>query len=188
MFLSRVTAATGKVLTLSEAREQCKEPDDRDNWLIEGMIAAACDMVAEMAGRVLTQETWAASYPSVSGGLELPKAPVQSVTSITYYDRNDTLQTAPLTDFYVFKDEDHCVIRPKTGKSWPTTITRDDAVTITFVAGYPEVPAALKAAALLLTGHLYENREASLPGTAAAPIPFGVSEMVNLHRIGWAAA
>jgi uncharacterized phiE125 gp8 family phage protein len=67
-------------------------------------------------------------------------------------------------------------------------MTRDDAVTITFVAGYPQTPAALKAAALLLIGHLYENREASLPGTTAAPIPFGVTEMVNLYRIGWAAA
>jgi uncharacterized phiE125 gp8 family phage protein len=188
MLLNRVVAATGKVLTLSEAREQCKEPDDLDNWLIEGMIATACDMVTEMSGRVLTQETWAASYASVSGGIELPKAPVQSVTSITYYDRNDTLQTALLADFYVFKDDDHCVIRPKTGKSWPTTMTRDDAVTITFVAGYPQTPAALKAAALLLIGHLYENREASLPGTTAAQIPFGVTEMVNLYRIGWAAA
>jgi hypothetical protein len=44
------------------------------------------------------------------------------------------------------------------------------------------VPADLKEAVLLLAGHWYENREASLVGVTAVVIPFGVEAIVNEHR------
>lgn len=40
------------------------------------------------------------------------------------------------------------------------------------------VPAPLDHGVLLMVGHLYENREASVVGVSATPIPFGVSDIV----------
>ncbi len=43
-------------------------------------------------------------------------------------------------------------------------------------------PADLEQAVLMLAADWYENREASLVGVSAQPIPFGVREIVNEHR------
>ena len=54
--------------------------------------------------------------------------------------------------------------------------------TLTPLAEMTEVPADLKEAVRLLTGHLYENREASIVGVSAEEIPFGVWDLINPHR------
>lgn len=185
--LLRRTVAASPPISLAEARLQLNEPPETADPLIDRLIRVACDMVGEMSGRVLAQETWEACYPHVSGDLVLPKNPVREVTGITYYDSGDVQQAAVLTDFYVFRDDDRCVVRPKAGRSWPRTITREDAVTITFTAGYTAVPDALVGAALLTVGHLYEHREAVVAGATVAELPLGVRELIAIHRIGWAA-
>lgn len=43
-------------------------------------------------------------------------------------------------------------------------------------------PADLELAILQLAADWYENREASLVGVAAQPIPFGVADIVNEYR------
>jgi uncharacterized phiE125 gp8 family phage protein len=188
MLLRRITPAASLPIALGEARDHLNEPPVEHDVLIAGFIATACDMIAEMSGRVLAQETWAASWPAISGDLVLPKSPVIGVTSITYYDLTDTLQTANLADFYVFQDQDRSIVRPKARKLWPTGIIREDAITVTFTAGYASVPPALRTAAMMLIGHLYDNREAVVTGTITATLPLAVEEMVGLHRVGWIAA
>lgn len=43
-------------------------------------------------------------------------------------------------------------------------------------------PADVELAILQLAAHYYENREATLVGVSAMPIPFGVSEIVAEYR------
>lgn len=44
------------------------------------------------------------------------------------------------------------------------------------------VPADLKQAVLMVVGHFYENREASLIGISAEEVPFGVRDIIDQHR------
>lgn len=44
------------------------------------------------------------------------------------------------------------------------------------------VPPDLEMAVLRLAADWYENREATISGTIIAPVPFGVTEIVNEHR------
>lgn len=54
---------------------------------------------------------------------------------------------------------------------------------LTDIEQLPEGPPAdLEQAVLMLAADWYENREASLVGVSAQPIPFGVREIVNEHR------
>ena len=46
-----------------------------------------------------------------------------------------------------------------------------------------KIPPALKECVSLLAAHWYENREASLVGVNAQPLPFGVSDIVNEFRL-----
>jgi uncharacterized phage protein (predicted DNA packaging) len=53
----------------------------------------------------------------------------------------------------------------------------------TIATEYPTtVPPALDHAVLLMTGHYYTNREASLVGVAAGELPLGVGDIVNDYR------
>lgn len=187
MFLRRTSGPGTLPIALADAKEHLRVTGSDEDPVITRLIRIACEMVGEMSGRVLASETWEAAYATVCGDLVLPKNPVQAVTGIAYYDPSDVQQAAILADFYVFKDDDRCVIRPKAGKSWPRTIAREDAITVTFTAGYSGVPNALVSAALLTIGHLYEHREAVVAGSAATELPLAVQELIAIHRIGWAA-
>lgn len=186
MLLSQVTGPTIGAVSISEAKAAAVVDFSDDDVQISGMIDAATRAVGEMAGRVLVAETWAASFgDGQSGTLRLPKSPVQSLTSITYYDADDVQQTADLNDFYLFRDDDVAYVCPKSGANWPTANSdRADAITVTFVAGYTSIPRNLKQAVLMMTAHFYENRSATME-RKMAEVPLGVEHLVSLDRMGW---
>lgn len=193
MILRCTVPAAVLPVSISDAKGQVRRGEADEDALLDGVLSAAVDLVGRQAGRVLAAETWVMSVPCVAsvGGwadLLLPKNPVRSVTSITYFDSADVAQTALLSDFYVYSDTNRTLIRPKAGKSWPTTMAREDAISVTFVAGYVVLPAPLRAAILLLVGHLFENREAVLTGTIATELPLGIREMIDPYRHDWLAA
>lgn len=186
MLLRRTVAAASYPVTLAEAKLHLRVDHGDDDTLIDGYIGAACEAIGEMAGRVLAVETWEMSVPTASGDLVLPMVPVQSVTGISYYDANGVDTSAVVADYYMFKDEDRAVLRPKPGHAWPSVQAREDALRVTFTVGYTTPPKNLIAAVLLLVGHLYATRHAA--GDAIKEVPLGVETMVGLSRRGWVMA
>ncbi|ODN68847.1 head-tail connector protein [Methylobrevis pamukkalensis] len=51
-----------------------------------------------------------------------------------------------------------------------------------FVDDEGEIPGGLYTAALMLIGHLYENREASIVGVSIGAVPFGFDDLVRPYR------
>jgi hypothetical protein len=86
--------------------------------------------------------------------VKLPSRPIQSVSSFTYYDSVNTLQTLS-TSIYSL-DAQSRAIRLTWNESWPVLAIRWDAVAITYVAGHTDrslIPAIAKQAMLLLIGY-----------------------------------
>ena len=187
MILNRTVVATAWAVTLAEAKAHLSYDSADQDTLITALIKAASEQIGEMAGRVLTQETWTAASEDFYDMVRLPKSPIIAVSAISYFDAAGNSQAATVGDFNVFLSEDYSLIRPKIGFNWPTAQDRPDAVTITFTAGYSAVPFGLKYAVLLLIGHLFQNREGVVVGTIAAVLPMAVESLVNSHRLGWAA-
>jgi uncharacterized phiE125 gp8 family phage protein len=78
------------------------------------------------------------------------------------------------------------------GRTWPALEAIPNAVRVRLEVGYlgPEassddagetLPKQLRAAILLLLGHLYENREATVE-KSLAEIPFGVETLLRSYR------
>jgi uncharacterized phiE125 gp8 family phage protein len=89
--------------------------------------------------------------------------PVQSVSSITYYDANNSLQTMSASLYEVDVYSEPAIIRASANATWPTTYDRLNAVAVEFVAGYgvaSSVPQDAKHAIKLLAAHWYINGEA----------------------------
>lgn len=149
-----VTAATDDVVSLAEAKAHLKVDFDDDDTLIQVMIDAAVghiDGATGTLGRAIAEQTWSQEYEGFGGDLVLPLGPVQSVTSVAY-------DSTTFSDFRLLNDGRGAFLRVNDDTSWPSA---DGPVTITFVAGYSEIPAAIKAAVLLHIGTLYEYRETS---------------------------
>lgn len=201
MLIKRVTPMTDLPVTLDELKAQVRVSFTDDDTLLTAFLAAAVDLVGGMAGRVLAPETWSISFDRVPAeawtverlytrgivqDVRLPRSPVQSLTSVTYYDTDGTSQTQSIDDFWLFNDDDYATVRPKAGSSWPITQAREDAITITFSVGYATLPPALKAAILMLAAQWYETREAST-ATPITEVPLAAQTLIDLHRIGWIA-
>ncbi|WP_434612081.1 head-tail connector protein [Tabrizicola sp. M-4] len=176
MLLRRVSAAAMPV-PLTEIMDQLRQPQDAPTY-IEGIRAAAHDVVSEMSGRCLGAETWEVMLAEGSGDIVLPKSPVQSITSISYFDAAGAVQTVPVEDYLLFAGQDRAKLRPAEGKNWPTLQRREDAMTIRFVAGYTVLPDGLKAAVRQASQSIYEGGD----------FPPSMHILINVHRLGWVAA
>ena len=121
-----------------------------------------------------------------TNGLNLKTWPVTEVTSITYLDESGNTQE--FTDFILDNEARPAVIYPI--DSWPSAKYQANSVQIDLKAGFTDglspnpnpIPEALKQAMLLITGHLYANRESVSYGQAYE-VPMGAAYLMNPHRI-----
>lgn len=193
MSLKLITAPTQEPITLGETKDHLRVDSADDDALISVLITAArqhIDGRDGWLGRALMTQTWdyaLYSFPTTDC-LELPLAPVQSITSITYTDTDGASQTFASGNYALGADLDWSP-RVNLGydKSWPSTRSIPDAVTVRFVAGYAsaaDVPAPIKAAMLMIVGHLYEHRE-SVVDKQLSEVPRSVDSLLMPYRRTW---
>ena len=165
MALKLITAATTYPVTLADAKLHCKVDDAADDALITAMITSAAELAEQQLGRALMTQTWELTLDSFPDAFELTRVPVQSVTSVKYYDTTGTLQTLA-SNLYSVDTADgdgFAYIAPAYNTSWPDTREQINAVVVRFVAGYTDaasVPEPIKTWIKLMIGTMYENREA----------------------------
>lgn len=179
------TPPATRLLTAAEAKAHLRVDADDEDALISNLILTAeahLDGYAGVLGRALITQTWSESYPYFRYEMPLRVAPVQSITTVQFYDNDEVSQTVDVSTFRLHERAGGAYLQQRDGQSWPSTYTRDDAVTITYVAGYgddaADVPQAIRQAALLLIGHWYENRQA-VTTEPASPMPLAVDALLR---------
>ena len=149
--------------------------------LIDALILAARQRVESHTGRALITQTLDWSLDRFPTWFRVPKPPLQSVTSITYYDSDDAQQTLASSVYQVDIESQPARIVEAVDQFWPTISTRINAVTVRFVAGYGDgvhdIPFPIKAAMLLLVGEMWLRREDSA-AMQTSKIPFGVDALL----------
>jgi len=189
--LDLYTAPTEEPISLPEAKVQARVTQSEDDEYIADLITLAREYVELNipGGRQLCTATWeyvADCLPCGRERLELPKPPLASVTSITYYDESDTSTVMPSSDYVVTTPTSlPGSIQPAIGANWPATALRDDAVTIRFVAGYggaSAVPMRAKQAMKMLVAHWYDQRE-PVSDKPMTDVPLSVENL--LQSMGW---
>lgn len=186
-----VTGPTTEPITISEAKNHMRVEHNDDDVVIAGLIDVAVNYVdaTGMLGKAMITQTWAEYFGPHVSTVRLSLGPVQSVSSIQYYDTDNALQTATLSNFYVIGQKGYMTIYPKSGYTWPTVFNREDAIKITYVIGYGDtaasVPATVRHALKMLVAHYYENRENELIGVNSKTLPFGIENLLNTERNKW---
>ena len=183
----RTVAPAVPLLTIDEVKAHLRVDHADEDALIYGLIDAAAahlDGYSGIMGRALITQTWAVDFPTFTNRINVPLGPIQSAT-IQYYDSLNTQQTLATSVYAVLNDGLGPYVTLRYNQQWPQTYTRDDAVRITWVAGYgtaAAVPAAIRAAALLLIGHWYEHRSAVNVGNITSTLPFAVDALLAPFR------
>lgn len=186
--LDLVTAPASEPVTLTEAKNFLRVDGSDDDDLITSLIVVARTNAESYTRRSFIDQTWKLflnEWPvkksdewwdgvrelpisNLKGvdSIEIPKAPLSSVTHIKTYDDADSATTFSTDNYYVsvysgdFAEKGKITLRD--GESWPTFERNADGIEIQFVAGYgataSSVPSQIKQAILHEISNLYENR------------------------------
>jgi uncharacterized phiE125 gp8 family phage protein len=148
-------------LTLAEAKKQLEisSSDSTHDIQLQAAIAEARQQWEHDTDSACCYQTWKVRVRGIYDRFALPKRPVQSITSIQYYDGANNLQTWAASQYQLHINE----IRMAYQITLPAVADRWDAWTITYRIGYSQdatsVPAIAKRAMLLLIGYYFENRD-----------------------------
>lgn len=183
------TAPDEEPLGLPEAKDHLRVAHEDEDGVIADLIVAARQWIEEATYRQLITATWDLvldGFPSGYEPIVIPRAPLQSVTSVTYTDSAGDSQTLATSVYKVCTSRQPGEVRLKYAQVWPETLIEPDVVTVRFVAGYgdcDEVPALLKSAMKLIIGQLYEHREELVERKLEA-LPLGAQRIIRMYDLG----
>jgi uncharacterized phiE125 gp8 family phage protein len=189
LVLKRTGAPAVEPISTDEAKSQIRVDIADDNTLIDTEIAAAREFLEQAMRRAFITQTWRLSLSAWPAGneIEIPRPPLQEVSSIVYTDSDGNPTTWSTEAYIVDTDSEPGRVVLAYGESWPSvTLSPANPIQITFVAGYgdaaDDVPEFIKQAITLLLAHWYENREAISEGLLRE-IPLGVESLIWLDRV-----
>ena len=187
MTLRIITQPSVEPITLAEAKLQCRVETTftADDDLLNALITAVRQQVENLTRRALVQQTLELTldcFPA-SGVIELPRPPLQSVTSVKFIDTDGTLTTVPASEYQVDTYREPGLVMPAYLESWDATRSDFNAVQVRYVAGYASgspqdavglvenIPQALKHWMKVRINTLYNQREGINIGNTVSEIP-----------------
>jgi len=189
MKLKVITPPSVEPISLTEAKKQLNVDFEDDDTFIGNLIKSAREYCEKLQNRAYVTQTLEIALDDFPcDEIELPRPPLQSVTSVKYYDVDDTENTFSSSNYYVDTYSEKGKISLNYNTYFPiTTLRPKNGVIIRYIAGHgvaADVPMRIKQAILLLVAHWYENREAtSQDPNISKEIMFSVRALLGLDRV-----
>lgn len=200
-----ITPPDSLPVTLDEAKLHLRVDGADDDSLITGLLNAAVshlDGWTGILGRCLVEQTWRMDFDTFAAW-RLPLAPISEIVSITWRNEAGEVATVSDTQYSLRDDERGQYVYWDRAYSFPTGLYESRGVSVTIKAGYPTtpavvadpeadppveavpavstVPAAIKAAILLMVGNWYRYRSADVE-TSVASLPLGADALLAPYR------
>lgn len=178
--LRTITPPAAEPVSLETVKEHLRIDLDAEDALLEAYLASARDKGEQLARRAFitqTLEMIVDTFPQ-DGILKVMRPPLQSVTSVKYYDSDNVQHT--WTDYIVDADSEpgRIIFNTLPGDA----LRESGAIVVRFVAGYgdagEDVPGSLKQTLLQLVGHWYEHRE-------SMSVPVEIRQAFMDERVVW---
>jgi uncharacterized phiE125 gp8 family phage protein len=177
--LVQITPPAVLPISLAEAKAIARldGTDEVDDAMVVGFIRAATEWVEQRLGRALITSTWrfyVSHFPCAWGQIiRIPLAPVQSVDEIRYIDVAGVEQVLAPVSYLVHGIGDVARIALAPNKTWPPTRWQDEAIAITFTAGFgPDwnsVPEPVRTAIAEVVRGLYDGCAPSMADELLEP-------------------
>lgn len=203
MGIKIVTQPIAEPLTLEECYAHLRiVPDEEssdlthpDDSLILAQIGAARQFAEDFTGLSIAVKTYELALDAFpEDEIKLPHPPLVEIESVRYVDPDEVVQTVPSVQYVIDTyqtAQGAGWLFPAKGVEWPATDDVVNAVKIRYRAGYAvdgdgsdvePLPYTVKAALLLIVGHLYEHREEATE-KALAEIPLGAKALLRPLRV-----
>ena len=123
--------------------------DNREDTRITNLIKASRQEIENRINRIVLTSTWTLNIDNFPlSTIQIPKTPIQSVSSVKYYNAATPTVLTTLTENTHYRvDINTGRISPMSGTTWPSTKSDTyNAVQVEFVAGYTvaNVPPGIK--------------------------------------------
>jgi uncharacterized phiE125 gp8 family phage protein len=181
-----VTGPAKEPLSVDQAKSQCRIDVADEDASIADYIAASRVDAEEYMSRGLFTQTWKFTLDAFANEIWLPRAaPLQSVSSIQYYDTSGTLQTLA-TSYYVVDTvaEPGRIVKAPL-QTWPSLqADRASAVIVNYVVGWSDVtliPAAINHG----IGLLVQGRNERQTGEAWRATWDAATSCWSKYRVSW---
>lgn len=190
--LVRMTPPAVEPVTLAEAKQHLRVDTNDDDAYIAGLIQAAREWVESYLDRTLVLTQWTMRLEEFPEEIELPRPPVATsgtatAVTVTYTMATGTTATLDSAQYRVDRHSTPGELYPLYAGTWPVNRADENAISVTWWAGYgpngSDVPAAIRHAMLMLIGTWYERR-ASADNMGNAEVPFGVRSLLDSQRWG----
>lgn len=201
-----VTAPTSEPVTLAEFKAWARIDDTTEDNLLTNMIIGARQEVEKYLKSVLITQTWdltidlcsseldntlgdgvydlpiTALYGDLPSVIDLPYAPVQSITSVTTYDLDNASSVFSSTNYTLDTAGGRFIL--DYGSSYPSNLRKNASMVIRYVAGYgsaSDVPFSIRMAIMSLAQSFYESR--GLCANGQDPIKDMQSKLASFRKV-----
>lgn len=195
--LTRQTPPAVEPVTLSEAKAHLRVDTSDDDTYIGTLITAAREWCEEYLDRTLVHTQWVMRFDKFPDSgiepVELPRPPMvasgtATAVTVTFTTEPGSTATYSTAEYRVDRYATPGTVLPIYGTTWTPHRQDDNAISVTWWAGYgatgASVPAAIRHAMLMLVGHWYEARSSVLTGSISKEIEFGVKSLLDSQRWG----
>lgn len=179
MGLTLITPPVGYPVTLDDVKLNARVLHDDEDDLIEGFIAAATNHTETFTWTSLLDTTWRLTLDAFTDEIELPRGPVRSVSSVSYFDADGNIATLSASAYTVDTASYRQWIVRNSGDAWPSILSGINSVQIDYVAGFEIVPPVLKQAIIMLASYWVKNRD------AAGDVPAWFDTLCAPYRRMW---
>lgn len=194
--LTRQTGPAVEPVTVAEAKAHLRVDTSDDDTYIGTLITAGREWCEQYLDRTLVNTQWVMRFdsfpPDGTHDIELPRPPMATAgtttaVALTFTYENGTTATYSTASYRVDRNSTPGAVKTLYGQTWPPHLMDDNAVSVTWWAGYgaagSSVPAAIRHAILMIVGILYEKRAAAESGSLNE-VPFGVKSLLDSQRWG----
>jgi uncharacterized phiE125 gp8 family phage protein len=191
--LKRIAGPFVEPITLAETKQHLRVDIDADDSYIASLITAAREYCEDYLDRTLNHTQWQMKMDNFPQEIGMPRPPmVASGTAtavfVTYVENSlGGTTTLSLSQYRIDRDSTPGILRPLYGGSWPSHLSDENSLTVTWWGGYgprPEdVPRVVRHAMLMLVATWYERRQA-IDSVSATEVPIGAKALLDSARWG----
>ena len=163
--ISRSVEQVVEPIDLSDVKVHIKVSGTTDDDIIYNIMLQVRDYIETVLNRQLNTATliYAIDEFPTKTIFNIPRPPLQSITSIIYSNTDNVLTTLATTEYGTDTLSEPGRVYLLPDKAWPSTYNIPNAVKITYQAGYASaaaVPRRIKLLMLLMIADLYKYRGA----------------------------
>jgi uncharacterized phiE125 gp8 family phage protein len=198
MHLVQTVDAALEPLSLADAKLHAYIDISATDSLVTALITVARRWVELFCSNALITQSWIVTYDfcDTFEGLwwhkrriRLPQSPIQSITAITTYDKDNNATVFDAANYRLSGDR----VVLNDSASWPSNLRLYDSLKIEFKAGFgntaDKVPPNIILAMKMLVAQWYEQRGAITDDILATgnmqmlPVPFGVNALLSKYKV-----